>query len=153
MGTRPVCTEAIYNAYPGSPTAVQACPNNRPSRTRSVSASSHYPSPSPSRIQTVLLESRPKGENKDATQQSLPGESDHIAAANPACRLLLSPLLPSSQSQNTDPPPPPHRLAGRVPHVVLGDGQLALGVPADAAGEHGEGHRPLVLEHVLTRVA
>ena len=42
-----------------------------------------------------------------------------------------------------------HRLAGRVPHVVLRDGQLALGVPAHASGEHREGHRALVVEHVL----
>lgn len=42
-----------------------------------------------------------------------------------------------------------HGLAGRVPHVVLRDGQLALGVPAHTAGEHGEGHRALVVEHVL----
>ena len=42
-----------------------------------------------------------------------------------------------------------HGLAGRVPHVVLRDGQLALGVPAHTAGEHREGHRALVVEHVL----
>lgn len=42
-----------------------------------------------------------------------------------------------------------HGLAGRVPHVVLRDGQLALGVPAHTAGEHREGHRALVVKHVL----